>query len=179
MKTHHLLMLSTAETPKLSHSRYIVILFRIKSAPKRTLLITKPPRTSSRQRSTTSDNTSSNSKTKSKWPRRPWRRPMGLHIPKLCRRAQLRQGHPRCQSPLYHRQRSLLRQPNSELLILGKAKARRVHCLNLMWRMSLWVHPPNSMWQLLMNSCGGEGTCPLGNKPGGIPVCHTSARKSA
>src|SRR6202040_3974411 len=45
MKTHHLLMLSTAETPKLSHSQYIVILFQIKSALKRTPLITKCPRT--------------------------------------------------------------------------------------------------------------------------------------
>src|ERR1700722_1706472 len=48
-KTHHLLMLSTAKTPKWSRSRYIMILLRIKSAPKRMPLITKFPRTSSRQ----------------------------------------------------------------------------------------------------------------------------------
>src|ERR1700720_2501049 len=89
----------TAETP--SSSRCIVSPSRTKSAPKRTLLITMPPRTSLRQRSTTSGNTSSNSKTNSKWPRRPWRRPMGLHIPKLCRRARLRLGHLRCQKPLF------------------------------------------------------------------------------
>ena len=27
-------------------------------------------------------------------------------------------------------------------------------------------------------SCGGEGTCPLGNQPGGISVRHTSTQKS-
>src|ERR1700720_1120788 len=148
-KTHHLLMLSTTETLKLSRSRYIVIPFQIKSAPKRMLLITEFPQTSSRQRLTTSGNTSSNSKTNSNRPRRPWRRPMGLHIPKLCRRVQLRQGPPRCPSLLYHRQQSLLRQPYSESLILGKVKARRDSHPSPTWRMSPWALPPNSTWQPL------------------------------
>src|ERR1700722_13375077 len=54
-KTHSALMLFTTKTLNLSHSQCIVTLSRIKRAPKRTLLITVPPQTSLRQRSTTSD----------------------------------------------------------------------------------------------------------------------------